>query len=264
MLLRVEEMRRIRLLSWNVNGIRAIHRKGFLDWVNSTKPDVLCVQETKASENQIPEDLKRIEDYGTFFAAAEKKGYSGVGLFTKLKPRHVESGLGIRRFDVEGRVIIADYRKFLLFNVYFPNGKISKERLRYKMAFYDEFLMYVDKMGREGKRIIICGDVNTAHKEIDLARAKENEKVSGFLPQERAWIDRLIEHGFIDTFRVFNKEAGHYTWWDFKTRARERDVGWRIDYFFITKNLRKNLKVAFIMKDIMGSDHCPVGIDIMV
>jgi exodeoxyribonuclease-3 len=245
-----------------VNGIRAIHRKGFFDWFNSTKPDILCVQETKASENQIPEDLKRIEDYSTFYTAAEKKGYSGVGLFTKLQPRNVESGLGIRRFDVEGRVIIADYKEFLLFNIYFPNGKISKERLRYKMAFYGGFLRYVDEMRQEGKRIVICGDVNTAHKEIDLARAKENKKISGFLPKERAWIDKFLSRGFIDTFRVFNNGAGHYTWWDFKTRARERDVGWRIDYFFVTENLRRNLKAAFIMKDIMGSDHCPVGIEL--
>jgi exodeoxyribonuclease-3 len=249
-------------LSWNVNGIRAIHRKGFLEWFRSTKPDVLGVQETKASENQIPESLKRIEGYRTFYTAAEKKGYSGVGLFTKIEPRHVEYGLGIRKFDVEGRVIIADFREFILLNVYFPNGKLSKERLRYKLAFYDEFLLHVDKMRRKGKKLVICGDVNTAHKEIDLARARENERTSGFLPEERAWIDKFLNRGFIDTFRVFNKEAGHYSWWDLKTRARERDVGWRIDYFFITENLRKNLKAAFIMKDVMGSDHCPVGIEL--
>lgn len=250
------------MLSWNVNGIRAIHKKGFLDWFRSTKPDVLCVQETKASEEQIPEDLKRVEGYGAFYTAAAKKGYSGVGLFTKLEPMRVEYGLGTRRFDVEGRVIIAYFREFILFNVYFPNGKISKERLKYKMAFYDGFLLHVDKMRRKGKKLVICGDVNTAHKEIDLARARENARTSGFLPGERAWIDKFLNRGFIDTFRVFNKEAGHYTWWDLKTRARERDVGWRIDYFFITENLRKNLKAAFIMKDVMGSDHCPVGIEL--
>jgi exodeoxyribonuclease-3 len=255
-------MRRIRLLSWNVNGIRAIHRKGFLNWFKSAEPDVLCIQETKASEKQIPEELKDVEGYRVFYVAAEKKGYSGVGLFTKMKPSNVEFGLGIRRFDKEGRVIIADYRDFVLFNVYFPNGKMSKERLRYKMAFYREFLIYVDKLRQKGKKIVVCGDVNTAHREIDLARPKENARISGFLPQERAWIDDFIDHGFIDTFRVFHKEPGQYTWWDFKTRARERDVGWRIDYFFVTENLRKYLKAAFTLKDIMGSDHCPVGIEL--
>jgi exodeoxyribonuclease-3 len=255
-------VKKIRLLSWNVNGIRAIHRKGFLEWVNSARPDVLCIQEIKASQDQIPEELKAVEGYQIFYVAAEKKGYSGVGLFTKIKPNNVVFGLGIRKFDREGRVIIADYKDFLLFNVYFPNGKMSKERLRYKMAFYRDFLTYVDALRQKGKRIVVCGDVNTAHQEIDLARPKENAKTSGFLPQERAWIDDLIEHGFIDTFRAFHKESVQYTWWDFKTRARERDIGWRIDYFFVTKNLRKYLKAAFILKDVMGSDHCPVGVDL--
>ena len=254
----------IRLLSWNVNGIRAIYKKGFLDWFNSARPDVLCIQEIKASEEQIPEELKAIEGHQIFYVAAEKRGYSGVGLFTKIKPTNVTLGFGARKFDREGRVIVADYRDFLLFNVYFPNGKMSKERLRYKMAFYRAFLTHVDKLRQSGKRIIICGDVNTAHQEIDLARPKENAKTSGFLPQERAWIDDLIEHGFVDTFRVFHKEPGQYSWWDFKTRARERDVGWRIDYFFVTENLRKHLKAAFILKEVLGSDHCPVGIDLVI
>ncbi len=255
-------MRRIRLLSWNVNGLRAIHKKGFLDWFISAKPDILCIQETKASEKQIPDELRDIKGYKIFYVSAEKKGYSGVCLLTKIIPTNVEYGLGIRRFDREGRVIIADYKDFMLSNVYFPNGKMSKERLRYKMAFYREFLIYVDKIRQKGRRIVVCGDVNTAHREIDLARPKENVKISGFLPQERAWIDDFLGHGFVDTFRVFHKGPGHYTWWDFKTHARERDVGWRIDYFFVTDNLKRNLKAAFILKDIMGSDHCPIGIDL--
>jgi len=257
-------MKKIRLLSWNVNGIRAAYRKGFLDWFNAARPAILCLQETKAAEKQIPEELKSIAGYEVFWAAAKKKGYSGVGLYTKLAPRVVEKGWGVRKFDIEGRVIVADYDSFVLFNVYFPNGKISKARLRYKMAFYDEFLAYVDRLRRRGKRLIICGDVNTAHKDIDLARPRENAKVSGFLPEERAWIDKFVRLGFIDTFRVFNSQGGQYTWWDFKTRARERNVGWRIDYFYITENLRENLRAAFILKDVMGSDHCPVGIDITV
>lgn len=252
----------MRILSWNVNGLRAVYSKGFLDWLRHEQPAILCVQETKASEEQIPKELKNVEGYYAYYSSAEKKGYSGVGLFTKSEPDVISKDLGIDRFDAEGRVIMADYGKFILFNVYFPNGKMSRERLRYKMDFYDSFLLRVDKLRRHGKRLIICGDVNTAHKEIDLARPKENSKISGFLPEERAWIDRLTDHGFIDTFRVRNKEAGQYTWWDLKTRARERNVGWRIDYFFVTENLCTNLKDAFILKDVMGSDHCPVGIDV--
>lgn len=253
----------MRILSWNVNGLRAIHRKGFLAWLRHEQPTILCVQETKASEEQIPEELRNIEGYHVYYSSAEKKGYSGVSLFTENEPDGVKKNLGVRRFDAEGRVIIADYGKFVLFNVYFPNGKISRERLKYKMDFYEVFFSQVDKLRRRGKRLIICGDVNTAHKEIDLARPKENSRVSGFLPEERAWIDKLIGHGFIDTFRLCNKKAGQYTWWDLKTRARARNVGWRIDYFFITRNMRGNLKDAFILKDVTGSDHCPVGIDIV-
>ncbi len=257
-------MNKIRILSWNVNGIRAVFKKGFLQWLGKARPDIMCVQETKASEEQLPDELRNIDDYDACYTAAKKKGYSGVGLYTRLKPLGMQKGMGIRKYDIEGRVIIANYGKFMLFNVYFPNGKISQERLKYKMAFYDDFLTYLEKLRRAGKKLIICGDVNTAHKEIDLARPKANEKISGFLPQERAWIDKFLSRGYIDTFRVFNKKSGQYTWWDFKTRARERNVGWRIDYFFISENLRKNLKDAFILDDVMGSDHCPVGIQIEI
>ncbi len=253
---------KVRILSWNINGLRAVYKKGFLDWLIAEQPTVLCVQETKASIEQLPDELKDIPGYHAYYASAEKKGYSGVGLFTKIEPATVRKDLGVRRFDTEGRVIMADYGAFVLFNVYFPNGKISRERLKYKMDFYNSFLSRLMKLRRRGKRLIVCGDVNTAHKEIDLARPKENSKVSGFLHEERAWIDKLIDSGFIDTFRVFNRDGGQYTWWDLKTRARERNVGWRIDYFFITENLRGYLDAAFIMKDVMGSDHCPVGIDL--
>jgi exodeoxyribonuclease-3 len=255
-------MNTLRILSWNVNGIRAVYKKGFLDWLLGERPDILCIQEIKANEGQIPEPIKHAEGYHVYFSPAEKKGYSGVGLFTKQKPKDVARKFGIKKFDIEGRSIIAEYEKFLLFNIYFPNGKMSKQRLRYKMAFYDAFMEYAYKLTKRGKKLIICGDVNTAHKEIDLARPNENSKISGFLPEERAWVDKFISHGFIDTFRVFNKQGSNYTWWDQKSRARERNVGWRIDYFFVTDNLRKNLKSAFIMSDIMGSDHCPIGIEI--
>lgn len=253
----------MRILSWNVNGIRAVYKKGFLRWFLKERPDILCIQETKAQEDQIPNEIKNVLGYHTYFSSADKKGYSGVGLFTKEKPNLIGRGFGIEKFDNEGRILIADYEKFLLFNIYFPNGKISRERLKYKMDFYDAFLDYVDELKNKGKKLIICGDVNTAHTEIDLARPKDNEKVSGFLPEERAWIDKFISHGFIDTFRIFKKEGGHYTWWDLRTRARDRNIGWRIDYFYVSDNLKSKVKSAFIMPEVMGSDHCPIGIEII-
>jgi exodeoxyribonuclease-3 len=222
----------------------------------------MCLQETKASEEQLPPELKEIQGYQAFFSAAERKGYSGVGLYTKPQPQSVKNGFGIPRFDYEGRTIVADYGSFALFNIYFPNGKQSKERLRYKMEFYDAFLAYADALQKKGKGIVACGDFNTAHKEIDIARPKENSKVSGFLPQERAWMDKLVDHGYVDTLRMFNQEPDQYTWWDLKTKARERNVGWRIDYFFVSEDLQDKVKSSSILKDVMGSDHCPICIEL--
>jgi exodeoxyribonuclease-3 len=252
----------MRILSWNVNGIRAVTKKGFRDWLLKTMPDILCLQETKALEEQFPDDIRNLEEFHLYYAAAERKGYSGVALFSRPEPRKVQNGFGIERFDSEGRTLIAFYDEFILFNIYFPNGKASKERLKYKMDFYDAFLDYVDSLKAKNRGIVICGDVNTAHKEIDLARPKENEKVSGFLPEERAWIDTLIDHGYYDTFRMFNQEPGNYSWWDYKTRARERNIGWRIDYFFVSENLKEKVKSASIISDVTGSDHCPIGIEL--
>jgi exodeoxyribonuclease-3 len=258
-------MKRLKLLSWNVNGLRAVQQKGFLDWVGAERPDILCVQETRASAEQLPAELKEVEGYRAHFVApADRKGYSGVGLYARLAPREVRGGFGVKKFDVEGRTQLADFGDFLLCNVYFPNGKSSPERLRYKLAFYDAFLARVDELRAMGERIIICGDANTAHKEIDLARPKENEKVSGFLPEERARLDRLLAAGFVDAFRIFHREPGQYTWWDLKTRARERNVGWRIDYFFVSEDLVPRVKRAYILKDVMGSDHCPIGLEVSV
>ncbi len=257
-------MKKIRLLSWNVNGIRAIHKKGFLDWVAKENPDILCIQETKAHEEQLPDELKNANSYNSFFCAGERKGYSGVALYTKEKPISIKKGFGKKQFDNEGRILIAEYPGFFLFNIYFPNGKANAERLKYKMDFYDSFLAKVKKLKKEGKKIVICGDVNTAHKEIDIARPKENEKVSGFLPEERAWIDKFLSAGFIDSFRILHEEPDQYTWWDMITRARERNVGWRIDYFFISDNMKSQIKDAFILPEVMGSDHCPIGIEITV
>ena len=253
----------MKMLCWNVNGLRSILRKGFVEWLEREAADIVCIQETKAGEDLIPDSLMNIGGYHAYFSSPlEKKGYSGVGLFTREEPKSVQKGLGIKKFDTEGRTIIADYGKFVLMDIYFPNGKMSQERLDYKMEFYDAFLDLADGLKKEGRKIVICGDVNTAHTELDIARPKENSKKSGFLPEERAWMDKFESHGYIDTFRVFEKEGGHYSYWDMRTGARERNIGWRIDYFYISENLRKNLKKAFIETDVMGSDHCPVGIEI--
>lgn len=253
------------LISWNVNGLRAVHKKGFIEWFNNTNPDMLCLQETKAHPEQLSDELLNVNGYKSYFSSSKvKKGYSGVVIYTKETPVKVEHGFGIPRFDDEGRIVIAHYDKFTLINIYYPNGKASEERLQYKMDFYDAFLDFANHLVEKGKNLIICGDVNTAHKEIDLARPKENENTSGFLKIERDWMDKFFSHGYIDTFRMFNSEPGNYTWWDMQTRARERNVGWRIDYFFVSESLRANVKNAFIMPEVMGSDHCPVGLEIEI
>ena len=253
----------MRMLCWNVNGIRAAHKKGFLNWMAKESPDILCVQETKAMEGQLPEDLRDVPGYRSYFVSPkEKGGYSGVALYTKTEPDKVEFGMGVDRFDDEGRIIAATYPGFVLYNIYFPNGKASLERLRYKMDFYEAFLEIAMKRVRKGDNVVVCGDVNTAHKEIDLARPKENQKISGFLPEEREWMDRFVGAGFVDTYRVFDQSPDKYTWWDMKTKARERNVGWRIDYFYVTEGMLPHLREAFILESVQGSDHCPIGIDV--
>lgn len=252
----------MKILSWNVNGIRAIEKKGFFDWLLKESPDILCLQETKAHPEQLTEKFISPPGYHSYWDSAEKKGYSGVCIYTKIKPKIVTVGLGAKEFDSEGRTLVADYGDFMLFNIYYPNGGAGNKRVPFKMKFYDAFLEKAEKLRQQGKKIVITGDLNTAHTEIDLARPKENVKNTGFLPQERAWVTQFIQCGYIDTFRHFTKEGGHYTWWDYFTAARSRDVGWRLDYFFVTENLLPKLKNAFILKDVMGSDHCPVGIEL--
>ena len=253
----------LRLVSWNVNGLRAAHKKGFVEWLEKSSPDVMCVQETKCQLDQVPPEISACAGYSGEYNCAEKKGYSGVATFSRRKPARVEHGFGMPKWDGEGRVLATVYDDFILFNIYFPNGKMGPHRLEYKMGFYETLLKVIKKYRARGEdRIVICGDVNTAHAEIDLARPKENNKVSGFLPEERAWIDKLLAAGFIDTFREFEKGPGHYSYWDQITQARQRNVGWRIDYFFISENLRPRLKDAFIWPEVLGSDHCPVGIDL--
>jgi exodeoxyribonuclease-3 len=251
-------MAETRIICWNVNGIRAVLKHDFLKWLNKESPDILCLQETKATPDNLPEELLKPKGYVTYWNYPQKKGYAGVATFSKVKPLDVKLGFGKPEFDVEGRTIISKHPGFTLFNIYFPNGKQSAERLKFKMDFYDAFLDYIEPLRKKGEKLIICGDVNTAHREIDLARPKENSKMSGFLPEERAWMDKFVSLGYVDAFRSFNKDPGQYTYWDIKTRARERNVGWRIDYFFITENLIKQLVKSTIMSDVMGSDHCPI------
>lgn len=252
----------MRMISWNVNGIRAVEKKGFLDWFRAVSPDILCLQETKAEKLQLSPELINVPGYTSFWCSAQKKGYSGVAVYTKEKPRAVEYGIGEKIFDDEGRTIMVDYGTFVLFNIYFPNGGAGNKRVPFKMDFYDRFLKTADHCRKKGKAVIVCGDVNTAHEEIDLARPKANIKNTGFLPQERSWVSRFINAGYSDTFRHFCKDGGHYSWWDYKTSARERNIGWRIDYFFISSDLVPALTDAFILASVPGSDHCPVGIDI--
>jgi exodeoxyribonuclease-3 len=257
-------MKEIKLLSWNVNGIRAVKGKGFLDWFYKVSPDILCLQETKAQPEQLDADLLEPEGYYAYWNYPERRGYSGVVVYTREEPENISYDLGDKSLDIEGRVIIAEYPGFTLMNIYFPNGKRDQERLDYKMAFYDVFLEYAEGLRKQGKKLVICGDVNTAHRKIDLARPKENSKVSGFLPIERKWIDKFVNHGYIDTFRIFNKEPNQYSYWDMKSGARARNVGWRIDYFYVSDDLLSSLTGAFIMPEVMGSDHCPIGITMKV
>lgn len=252
----------MKLISWNVNGLRAVAKKGFSQWMRETGADIIAVQETKAQNDQFPEDLLTVPGYHLYSHSAERKGYSGVALWTRREPSRVILKTGQEEFDREGRMLRLDWDRLTLFNIYFPNGKASPERLDYKMRFYEMILEEALRLRSEGRGIIICGDVNTAHREIDLARPAENSTVSGFLPQERAWIDRLLEAGFSDTFRHFHPEPDRYSWWDYKTRARERNIGWRIDYVFLSEELLGKLKDSFILDEVTGSDHCPVGIEL--
>lgn len=254
----------MKLLSWNVNGLRAVANKGAFSTVFEIDADIICLQETKAHPDQLPEEVRSPAGYFSYFDHSKiKKGYSGVAIYSKVKPEKVEYGLGIAKFDDEGRTLVAYYKDFVLLNVYFPNGGGGPHRLEYKMHYYDEFLKFIQKLEKKGKKVIFCGDVNTAHTEIDLSHPKENQKTSGFLPTERAWIDKVVEAGYIDTFRFFHPETiEKYSWWDMKTYARDRNIGWRIDYFFVSKDLKSKLKKADILDTVMGSDHCPVLLEL--
>jgi exodeoxyribonuclease III len=254
----------MRVTSWNVNGIRAVARKElFRPLFSEVKPDILLLQETKAEEQQIPEAVRNIPEFVSFFNASQmRSGYSGTAIYSKKHPSQVTRGMGKDAYDQEGRVITAFFEGYVICNIYFPNGGQGPERLRYKLDFYEVFLEYVESLKKYGL-VLWGGDINTAHEAVDLARPRENEKNTGFLPEERAWLDAVVRCGWIDTFRHFYPtKEGMYTYWDMKTRARERNVGWRIDYIFASQAASDSLTSATIHAHILGSDHCPISVDV--
>jgi exodeoxyribonuclease-3 len=247
------------LVSWNVNGLRAVLNKGFLEFVRSASPDVVCLQETKCQPDQVELDLP---GYHLHFNCAEKKGYSGTSIFTRVKPLSVSCGLGIEKHDREGRVLACEFKHYFLVNVYTPNVQRTLDRLPYREKEWDpDFLAYLKGLEKK-KPVVFCGDLNVAHTEIDLANPKSNKNNAGFTPQERTGFERLVAAGFVDTFREFEKGPGHYTWWSQRPGVRAKNIGWRIDYFLVSAALRPNLKSAGIRPDIMGSDHCPVTLEL--
>ena len=261
------DKKNIKLISWNVNGLRAVWKKDFLKSLTDMDADIFAIQETKLQEPQLTDEMRHIKGYESYWSyAGVKKGYSGVGIYTRLKPVSVRYGIGISKFDDEGRILELDFGDFMFFNIYFPNGQMSEERLQYKLDFYEAFFEYTDNYRNKDKKIIITGDYNIAHNEIDLKNPKPNEKRSGFLRIERDWLDQIIARGYADTFRRFYPDTIKYSWWSYRFKARERNAGWRIDYFFVTENMfsEKWVQDAFINNSVAGSDHCPVGLIIQI
>ncbi len=256
----------LNLASWNVNGLRAVFKKDFITAVAGLDADVLGIQETKLQAHQLTPEMTDLAGYQSYWSHARtKKGYSGVGVYSRLTPRAVRHGIGIPRFDDEGRILELDFGSFLFFNVYFPNGQMSEARLQYKLDFYEAFFAYTDAFVKQGRRVVICGDYNTAHNEIDLKNPQANQNTSGFLRIERDWLDRIIANGYVDTFRHCCPDAVKYSWWTYRFRARERNAGWRIDYFFVDRAMIDggHIREAYIDNDTMGSDHCPVGLKLI-
>jgi exodeoxyribonuclease-3 len=254
-----------RVYSWNVNGIRAATRKGLHDWVRNSNAEIIGLQEVRADVDAIPEEIRALDDYQHHYVAARKKGYSGVGLLSRRKPDRLETTLGDDRFDAEGRLQIARFGRLVIANGYFPNGSgsnRSNDRVPYKLAWYRALFERVERWRRSGYRVLVMGDYNTAHKEIDLARPKDNRKTSGFLPEECEELDRWVEAGWVDTFRAFEPGEGHYSWWSQRFGVRAKNIGWRIDYVLASPSAMKYVRHAFIEPDTQGSDHCPIGVDV--
>ena len=250
----------MKLLSWNVNGIRAAVKKGFLEYLEDENPDIICIQETKAHKEQLTSEILEDHGYFTYWHSGQKKGYSGVATFCKEEPLYIQEGIGIKKYDDEGRVLITEHNKFLLYNIYFPNGQKNEERLKYKLDFYDDLLPIINDQVESGNNVIVTGDWNTAHRPIDLARPNENKNTSGFMPIEREKVDEYILNGWVDTFRLFHEEGGRYSWWTYRFGARDRNIGWRIDYFFVNEGMVEICTDADIHQNIFGSDHCPVSL----
>jgi exodeoxyribonuclease-3 len=257
----------MRILSWNVNGIRAVEKRDFTGWLAGESPDALCVQETKARPEQLSEGLRNPRDgqgrlYHSYWASADKAGYSGVAIYSREEPLDLKP-LGVKDFDGEGRVLQAVYRDFVLISAYFPNSQDAGARLPYKLAFCAAILKHCKKLVKNGTHFVLCGDYNIAHTPIDLARPKENEGSAGYLPEERDWMDRFTQAGFVDTFRHFHPgEGGHYSWWSYRANARVRNIGWRLDYHCVDPAFLPQVKQSIIRGDVTGSDHCPVEIEI--
>jgi len=258
---------KLKIVSWNINGLRAVMKKDFVTIVKDMNPDILLLQETKLQKDQRTDEMINLVPYKSFWSYSTiKKGYSGVSAYSKINPENVKTSFSMPVFENEGRIIQLDYKDFILFNVYFPNGQMSEERLQYKLDFYDWFLDYTNKLKDQGKSIIMAGDFNTAHNEIDLKNPGSNSKRSGFLRIERDILDKMIDFGYVDTFRHFYPDKIKYSWWSYRFNARKNNAGWRIDYFFVTKGMidKGVLKTAFIDNNVFGSDHCPLGIKIEV
>ena len=252
----------MKLYSWNVNGFRAMCLKDDWRWFKERGGDVIALQETKAELEQVPEEFREPEGYSAFWLSGRRKGYSGVAVFSRPQVLASKFELPLEQWQGEGRLIHLEYDNFHFMNVYFPNGQMGEERLRYKLGYYDAFLDYAEEL-RKSKPIVVCGDFNTAHRPIDLARPKQNEEVSGFLPIERAWLDKFTAHGYLDTFRLIHgARPDQYSWWSYRMRARAKNVGWRIDYFFVSAELKDKVKNAWIEQAVMGSDHCPIGLEL--
>ncbi len=253
----------MKIISWNVNGLRAVVKRGDFLPLFKGSPDIVCLQETKAEPEQLPEDVRNLPGYYCYFSHPKiKKGYSGVAIYSKEKPKEILYGMGVKKLDDEGRLLVVKFKNFTLINGYYPNGGQGPERLKYKLEFYEAFLKFIKKLRKNGEHVIFCGDINTAHTEIDLARPKENAENTGFLPIERAWLDKVVKNDFVDTFRKFYPEkVDAYTYWDQKSRARDRNVGWRIDYFFVSKEIIPKIKNTGILSDYYGSDHCPIWLE---
>jgi exodeoxyribonuclease III len=251
----------MRILSWNVNGLRAVVRNGFLGWLEQAQPDVLCLQETRVHPGELDLAIREPKGYRSFWQPALKKGYSGTATYTKVDPLAVET-MNVPEFDVEGRVQVLRFKKFAVVNAYFPNSQPERARIDYKLAFCGAILDLCTTIRARGQHVILCGDYNIAHTEIDLARPKENEDNPGFLPEERTAMDRLLAAGYVDTFRHFHKEPGQYTWWSYRFNAREKNIGWRLDYHCVNHEFMAQVKDAAILADVTGSDHCPVALHI--